>query len=78
MWYHWLLLLAGFYIVGIAIYSIVKGSRSVTDIVMSAVQIAIGGGVAYYGYTGITAAPPTVTSAIPPVMMGGLRKLFRK
>ena len=80
MWYHYLLLLAGLYLVGSAIYSIVTGPRSVTGMAMSAVQIAIGGGIAYYGYSGImTPAVPTLLPGVPTpgAMMGGVRKLFR-
>lgn len=80
MWYHYLLLLAGLYLVGSAIYSIVTGPRSVTGMAMSAVQIAIGGGIAYYGYSGImTPVTPTFLPGVPTpgAMMGGVRKLFR-
>jgi hypothetical protein len=81
MWYHYLLLAAGLYLVGSAIYGLVVGPRSVTSMAMSAVQIAIGGGIAYYGYTGIMTpvAPPLLPGVpTPGAMMGGLRKLFRK
>lgn len=81
MWYHYLLLAAGLYLVGSAIYSIVTGSRTITALVMDAVQIAIGGGIAYYGYSGImTPAVPSILPGVPTptAMMGGLRKLFRK
>lgn len=79
MWYHWILLLAGLYLVGSAIYSLVTGPRTVTGMAMSAVQLAIGGGIAYYGYT--NAMTPTVPSILPGVptptaMMGGLRKML--
>lgn len=81
MWYHWLLLLAGLYLVGSAIYSIVTGPRSVTAIAMNAAQIAIGGGIAYYGYSGaMTPVTPPLLPGVPTptAMMGGLRKMFRR
>lgn len=81
MWYHYLLLVAGLYLVGSAIYSIVTGARSVTSLAMNGVQIAIGGGIAYYGYSGImTPVVPSILPGVPTptAMMGGLRKLLRK
>lgn len=80
MWYHYLLLVAGVYLVGSAVYSLVTGTRTITSMAMSAVQIAIGGGIAYYGYTGImTPATPTLLPQVPTpgAMLGGVRKLFR-
>jgi hypothetical protein len=80
MWYHYLLLAAGLYLVGSAIYSLVVGPRTITSMAMSAVQIAIGGGIAYYGYTGImTPTTPMMLPSVPTpgAMMGGIRKLFR-
>lgn len=81
MWYHYLLLVAGLYLVGSAIYSVVVGPRGLTNLIMDAVQIAIGLGVAYYGYTGImTPVTPSLLPGVPTptAMMGGLRKLLRK
>ena len=83
MWYHYLLVLAGRYLVGSAIYNIVTGSRSKSSLIMDAVQIDIGGGIGYNGYTGImTPADPTMLPAAIAqamnTMVGGIRKLFRK
>jgi hypothetical protein len=83
MWYHYLLVLAGLYLVGSAIYNVVTGSRTMTSLIMDAVQIAIGGGIGYYGYTGIMTPAYTtmLPAAIAPAMntmVGGIRKLFRK
>jgi len=82
MWYHWLLVVAGLYLVGSAIYSIIA-NRSMTNVIMSGVQIAVGAAIGWYGYT--SAMTPTVPSFIPaPVasaastMMGGMRRMFRK
>ncbi len=53
------------------------------NIIMSTVQIAIGGGIAYYGYTSAmtptmpTMVPPPVTNAVN-TMMGGVRKMLGK
>ena len=82
MWYHYLLGLAGLYLVGAGIYSIVT-NRSMQNIIMNSVQIAIGAAVGYYGYSGITATP-TPTFVPPPVanaastFVGGLRRAFRR
>lgn len=81
MWYHYLLLLAGVYLVGSAVYSLVTGSRTLTSLIMDGVQIAIGAGIAYYGYSGAMApAAPSILPGVPTptAMMGGIRKLFRK
>lgn len=81
MWYHYLLALAGLYLVGSAIYSIIS-NRSMTNVIMSGVQLAIGAAVAYYGYTGIMAPAPgimgTVVNPTVNTMMGGLRKMMKK
>lgn len=80
MWYHYLFILVGLYLVGSAVYSMVT-NRATTNLIMSGVQIAIGGGIAYYGYSGVTAPEPApILSAVPGVsgMVGGLRKMFRK
>ncbi len=80
MWYHWLLVVAGLYLVGSAIYSIIA-NRSMTNVIMSGIQIAVGAGIGWYGYT--NAMTPTVPTLLPGVptpgaMMGGLRRMFRK
>lgn len=82
MWYHWLLVLAGLYLVGSAIFSIIS-NRSMQNIIMSTVQIVIGGAIGYYGYSNAMApvtpsiVPPAVTSTVN-TMMGGMRRMFRK
>lgn len=82
MWYHWLLVIAGLYLVGSGIYSIVT-NRSMSNIIMSGVEVAIGAAVGYYGYS--SAMTPAVPSFIPPpvanaasTMMGGLRRALRR
>ena len=77
MWYHYLLLVAGLYLVGSAIYSLVMGTKSMASIAMNAVQIAIGGGIGYFGYSGIVAPTFLPVVATPGAMMGGVRKLLR-
>jgi hypothetical protein len=83
MWYHWILVVVGVYLVGSAIYSVVTGTRTVTSLAMNGVQMAIGAGLGYYGYS--SAMTPAVPSFVPQAMapavstmMGGMRKLFRK
>jgi len=78
MWYHWLLVVAGLYLVGSAVYSIIT-NRSMTNIIMSGVQLVIGGAIGYYGYTNAMAptTPPILPGVpTPQAMMGGLRKMF--
>jgi len=79
MWYHYLFILAGLYLVGSAVYSIIS-NRSMTNLILSGIQIVVGGGIAYYGYSGVTAPEPTLLSAVPGMaaMTGGFKKLFRR
>ena len=81
MWYHYILILVGLYFVGSAIYSIIS-NRSLTNIILSGVQIVLGGGVAYYGYSAATAPEPVPLLSAPAAavsgMVGGLRKMLRK
>lgn len=79
MWYHYLLLLAGAYLLATAIYTIVTGPKSVISLSMNGVQAAIGAGITYYGWSGIWTPP--ATSILPGVptptaMMGGLRRMM--
>lgn len=81
MWYHYILILAGLYFVGSAIYSLIS-NRSMTNLILSGVQILLGAGVAYYGYTGVTAPEPVPFLSAPAAavsgMVGGFKKLLRK
>lgn len=79
MWYHYILVLVGLYFVGFAIYNIIY-NRTKTSMIMSGVQIVLGGGVAYYGYSSATAPEPVPLLSAPAAavsgMVGGLRKYF--
>jgi len=66
MWYHYLVMLIALYLVGSSIYNIVMaGNRS--GWIVNGVTTAIGGGMAYYAYSGITAP------VLPPPLVGGKR-----
>jgi hypothetical protein len=78
MWYHYLLILAGLYLVGSAIFSIIS-NRSMTNLIMSGVQGVIGAAIAYYGYSSAMAPPPGMFQSVAPTMnamMGGMRKMM--
>lgn len=80
MWYHWLLVIAGLYLVASGIYSIVT-NRSMQNIIMSGVQVAIGAAVGWYGYSSATATPsivPPPVANVASTMMGGLRRALRR
>jgi len=71
MWYHYLGLLAGLYLVAVSIYHMVT-NRSIMGYITNAVYILIGLGVAWWAYSGITAPPPSIFS--PNTMTGGRRR----
>ena len=71
MWYHYLGLLAGLYLVAVSIYHMVT-NRSIMGYITNAVYILIGLGVAWWAYSGITAPPPSIFSSSP--MTGGRRR----
>jgi len=50
-----------------------------TNLIMSGLQLAIGGGIAYYGYTSAVAPVPMygIPGSLPGMMGGALKKLFR-
>lgn len=81
MWYHYILIVAGLYLVGSAIYTLVTGARGTVSYVLNGLQIAIGLGVGYYGYSGVTAPAPTMLpAAVAPAvntMMGGMRRVMK-
>ena len=80
MWYHWLLVVAGLYLVGSGVYSIIS-NRSMTNVIMSGVQIALGAAIGWYGYSSAMTpvAPPLLPGVpTPGAMYGGLRKLLRR
>lgn len=79
MWYHYLFIVAGLYMVGSAIYNIMTGSRSMTSLMMNGVEVAMGAAIGYYGYSGVTAPAPMLSlpPAVSTMVGGAIRKLFR-
>lgn len=70
MWYHYIALLVGLYLVGSSLYTLVTGrALGTAGYVINGVYIAIGGYMAYWAYGSITAPAPLLP------MMGG-RKYF--
>jgi len=67
MWYHYLALLAGVYLVASSVYNMVM-NRNTAGYVMNGISLAIGVALAYYGYAGVTA--PVVPA---PIFQGGRR-----
>jgi hypothetical protein len=70
MWYHYLALLVGLYLVATSLYHLIM-FRGVTGYVMNGISLAIGVALAYYGYAGVTAP------VVPPPIFSGGRKLWR-
>jgi hypothetical protein len=66
MWYHYLAILVGIYMVASALYTIIK-SRGTVSYVFNGIYIAIGGYIAWWAYSALTAPPPLI-------MMGGRRR----
>lgn len=79
MWYHWILALAGAYLVATGIWSIIS-NRSMTNLITSGIQVAIGAGITWYGVSGIMApAPQGMFPAVAPTMnaiTGGMRRMM--
>ena len=69
MWYHYLGLLAGLYLVAVSIYHMVT-YRSIMGYVTNSIYILIGLGIAWWAYSGISAPPP---SMFPSPMTAGRR-----
>jgi hypothetical protein len=67
MWYHYLALLAGVYLVASSIYNMVL-NRNTSGYVMNGISLVIGVALAWYGYAGVTAP------VIPPPLLGGRRR----
>ena len=71
MWYHYLSLLVGLYLVGSAIYSMVAISGSMySRWISNGLYIVIGGAIVWWSWSGIN----TPTYYVPPPMMGGRRR----
>ena len=69
MWYHYLGVLVALYMVGSAIYSMVRGE----GYVFNAIYIVIGIAIGMWAYNGITAPPPSLFSS-PTSIVGGFRR----
>jgi hypothetical protein len=66
MWYHYIGVLIGLYLVGSSIYNIVmSGNRS--GWIINGVSTAIGGGLLWWASSGI------MTPVVPPSIIGGRR-----
>uniref|UniRef100_A0A6C0JLK7 Uncharacterized protein n=1 Tax=viral metagenome TaxID=1070528 RepID=A0A6C0JLK7_9ZZZZ len=66
MWYHYLAMLVALYLIGSSIYNIVMAGNQ-SGWIVNGVTTAIGGAMAYYAYSGITAP------VLPPPFVGGKR-----
>lgn len=64
MWYHYLGLLAGLYLVAVSIYHMVT-YRTIMGYVTNSIYILIGLGIAWWAYSGISAPPPSIFSSSP-------------
>jgi len=69
MWYHYLVLLVALYLVGSSIYNIVMAGNQ-SGWIVNGVTTAIGGGLAFWAWSGITAP------VIPPPLLGGRRRWY--
>uniref|UniRef100_A0A6C0EUB7 Uncharacterized protein n=1 Tax=viral metagenome TaxID=1070528 RepID=A0A6C0EUB7_9ZZZZ len=64
MWYHYLVMLIALYLIGSSIYNLVMAGNQ-SGWIVNGISAAIGGGLAFYAYSGITAP------VLPPPMLGG-------
>ena len=62
MWYHYLGLLAGLYLVAVSIYHMVT-YRTIMGYVTNSIYILIGLGIVWWSYSGISAPPPSMFSS---------------
>jgi hypothetical protein len=70
MWYHYIALLVGLYLVGSSLYTVITGKiYGVTGYVINGLYIAIGGYMAYWAYG-------TITAPAPLLQMTGGRKWY--
>ena len=72
MWYHYLALLVGLYMIGSAVYSMVMVSGTLySRWVSNGIYTAIGVAIAMWSWSGITAPSPIAQAS---AMMGGRRR----
>ena len=67
MWYHYLVMLLALYLIGSSIYNIVMAGNQ-SGWIVNGITTAIGGGLAFWAWTGITAP------VMPPPILGGRRR----
>ncbi len=76
MWYHYLTLLVGLYLVGSAIYSMVSVPGTLySRWISNGLYVLIGGAIVWWSWSGITTP---VYYAPPTTMLGGRRRGGRK
>lgn len=62
MWYHYLVMIIGLYLLTTSLYNIaMAGNRA--GWIVNGISCAIGGGLMYYAYVGITAPVPLLPTA---------------
>jgi len=57
MWYHYLAMLIGLYLIATSLYNIVMSGNQAGWII-NGISCAIGGGLAYFAFVGITTPAP--------------------
>ena len=60
MWYHYIGLLVGAYVLATSLYSLIMKPRTVLSIAFSAGYIVAGLMLLMWGYNGISAPPPSI------------------
>lgn len=75
MWYHYLSLLVGLYLVGSAIYSMATVSGSIySRWISNGIYAVIGVAIVMWSWSGINAPPPSYFPTTTTGMMGGRRR----
>jgi len=72
MWWHYLVMIIGLYLLATSLYNIAMAGNQAGWIV-NGISSAIGGAMIYYAYVGITAPAPL---ALPPAVGGRRRKWY--
>jgi hypothetical protein len=67
MWYHYLVMIIALYLIASSIYNIVMAGNQ-SGWIVNGVTTAIGGGLAFWAWSGITAP------VLPPPFIGGRRR----
>jgi uncharacterized membrane protein len=70
MWWHYLVMIVGLYLLATSLYNIaMAGNRA--GWIVNGISSAIGGAMIYYAYVGITTPAPLL-----PTALGGRRKWY--